>query len=86
LLTVKFKAGENTDMSNFAASSSALRALASEAESLLNQAKKYREEMEALPKTPEGDAQRQIYEKMIRDLLERSRRLSVTVTTSATSS
>ena len=72
-------------MSNFATSSSALRILASEAESLLTQAKKYREEMEALPKTSEFDAQRQIYEKMIRDLLERSRRLSETVTSSATS-
>ncbi len=73
-------------MSNFATSSSALRVLASEAESLLNQAKKYREEMEALPKNAEFEAQRQIYEKMIRDLLERSRRLSETVATSATSS
>jgi hypothetical protein len=73
-------------MSNFATSSSALKILASEAESLLTQAKKYREEMEALPKTPEYDAQRQIYEKMIRDLLDRSRRLSVTVTNNAATS
>ena len=68
---------------SFSTSTDSLRALASAAEALLNQAKKYRDEMEALPKTPEGEAQRQIYEKTIRDLLEQARKLSITVTTSA---
>ena len=72
-------------MSDFATSSSAWKALSSEAESLLNQAKQYRKEMEALPDTTEGKAKREVYEKMIRDLLERSRKLSVQVTTSASS-
>jgi hypothetical protein len=49
---------------------------------LLDQAKKYRAEMEKLP---ENDPGRKIYEQMIRDLLDRSRKLSVTVTTSASS-
>ena len=56
--------------------------LSSEAHSLLDQARKYRQEMEALP---QDDPRRPVYEKLILDLLERSRKLSVTVTTSASS-
>ena len=62
-------------MNNFTASS--MRVLISEAESMLNQAKKYRDEMEALPVV--GTPLYVVYEKIIRDLLEHSRRLSVTV-------
>ena len=47
--------------------------LSTEATSLLEQAKKYRALMEALP---EGDPNRSVYEGIIRDLLERSRRYS----------
>jgi hypothetical protein len=60
-----------------------LNILASEADSLLDQAKKYRAEMDALPA---GDPRREVYDKMIRDLLERSRRLSNAVTTSTSTS
>lgn len=59
-----------------------LGALASEAQSLYDQAKKYREEMEKLPP---GDTRREVYEKTIRDLLARARSLSVTVTNTASS-
>jgi hypothetical protein len=69
-------------ISNYTTNSS-LGLLNSEAISLLDQAKKYRAEMEKLPT---DDQRRQIYEQMIRDLLDRSRSLSVTVTTSASSS
>ncbi len=56
--------------------------LSSEAHSLLEQARKYRQEMEALP---QNDPRRPVYERLILGLLERSRKLSVTVTTSASS-
>lgn len=59
-----------------------LNILSSEADSILDQAKKYRVEMDALPA---NDPRRDVYEKMIRDLLERSRRLSITVTSTASS-
>jgi hypothetical protein len=63
-------------------SSTALNFLASEADSLLEQARKYRAEMEAL--APD-DPRREVYEKMILDYLERSRRLSSAVAVSAKS-
>lgn len=63
-------------------STSALKMLSSEADSILEQAKKYREEMEKLPANDPGRA---IYEKVIRDLLDRSRNLSTVVTSSASS-
>lgn len=59
-----------------------LSILSSEADSLLEQAKQYRADLEALP--PE-DPRREVYEKIIRDLLERSRRLSSEVTSIAKS-
>lgn len=64
-------------------SSDPLTVLSSEADSLLEQAKKYRMELEQLPS---GDPRREVYEKFIRDLLERSRRLSSAVTLTAKSS
>jgi hypothetical protein len=60
-----------------------LSLLASEAASLLSQAKKYREAMDALEP---NDVRRPVYEAMIRDLLERANRLSSVVTTTSTSS
>jgi len=57
--------------------------LSSEADSLLSQAKEYRKLMEALPV---NDPQRAVYEKIILDLLQRSRRMSVAVTSTASSS
>ena len=60
----------------------ALGFLTSEAQSLLAQAKKYRDEMNALP---EGDPRRGVYEKAIRDLVERANRISTAVTTTITS-
>jgi hypothetical protein len=59
-----------------------LTILASEADSLLEQAKKYRAELEALAP---NDPRRAVYETIIRDLLERSRRLSSAVTQTAKS-
>ena len=59
-----------------------LTILASEADSLLDQAKKYRAELEALAPS---DPRRAVYETIIRDLLERSRRLSSAVTQTAKS-
>lgn len=64
-------------------SSSSLGFLTSEADALLNQAKKYRQEMDALP---QGDTRREVYEKMIRELLDLSRKLSNKVMTSTSSS
>jgi len=61
-----------------------LSLLSSEAASLLEQARKYREIMDGLDLT---DPRREVYDQVIRDLLERSRRLSsVVVTTTASSS
>ncbi len=64
----------------------AYKVLSSEADSLIEQAEDYRLKMEKLPTGPEGDAQRAIYEAIIRDLLDRSRKLSTTVTSSASGS
>ncbi len=52
---------------------SSLNFLAAEADSLLEQAKKLRAEM---AKLPEGDARRPVYDGMIRELLDRSRKFS----------
>jgi hypothetical protein len=71
--------GHNGRMS----SKAPLTILASEADSLLDQAKKYRAELEALGP---DDSRRAVYETIIRDLLERSRRLSSAVTLTAKSS
>jgi hypothetical protein len=65
------------------ASSNALGLLSSEAGSLLDQAKTYRAMMEALGP---DDPRRSVYETVIRDLLERSRRLSSVVVTTSSSS
>jgi len=81
-------AGEdNFPMSRPSSTSTAtysLSLLSSEAASLLEQARKYREIMDGLDLT---DPRREVYDQVIRDLLERSRRLSsVVVTTTASSS
>lgn len=47
--------------------------LISEARELYEQAKKYREEMESLPA---DDPRRETYERIIRDLLDRSKKMS----------
>lgn len=60
-----------------------LAALLSEAQSLYQQAQKYREEMEKLPA---DDPRRPLYEQTILDLLARARHLSTTVTSTASSS
>lgn len=64
-------------------STSALKLLSSEADMILEQARKYRQEMEELP---ENDPRRELYQKFIRDLLEHSRKLSTVVTSTASSS
>jgi hypothetical protein len=56
-------------------------ALSNEAASLLEKAKQYRAEMDALP---ESDLRREVYEKIIRDLLRTSNTLSTAVITSVT--
>jgi len=60
----------------------ALGYLTSEAQSLLDQAKKYREMMNSLP---EGDSRREVYKQAIQDLVERANRISSNVTTTITS-
>ena len=69
--------------SSTAAANISLTTLASEAQSLYEQARRYREEMEKLPA---GDPRREVYEKTILDLLERARKMSETLTTTATNS
>lgn len=66
-------------------SAAALNILSSEATSLIEQAKRYKAMMDALPAGPEGDAQRKIYEQVINDLLDRSRRINFAITTSVNS-
>ena len=63
-------------------SNASLELLNSEASSLLDEAKKYRAEMDKLP---QGDPNRKVYEQIIRDLLKRSRKLSDSVSTTARS-
>ena len=65
-----------------ASTSASLGFLTSEADALLSQAKKYRQEMDALPP---GDTRREVYEKMIRELLDLSRKLSNKVVASTSS-
>jgi hypothetical protein len=60
----------------------ALGFLTSEAASLLQQAKVYRDEMNKLE---QNDPRREVYEKSIRDLVDRASRMSITVTTSTSS-
>ena len=72
-----------TRISSFGTSTSALKLLSSEADEILDQARAYRVEMDNLP---EGDVRREVYEKVIRDLLERSRKLSTVVTSTASKS
>ena len=55
-----------------------LKTISSEADSLLIKAEEYRSAMDALP---QEDARRDVYEKMILDLLKRSYRLAVSITT-----
>jgi cytochrome c-type biogenesis protein CcmH/NrfG len=65
-----------------ASTTASLSILSSEADSLLEQAKAYRVLMDQLPA---NDPKRQVYEQIIVDLLQRSQRISVAVTTSANS-
>jgi len=55
------------------ASNRPLEILSSEADSLLEQAKTYRREMDELP---DGDPRREVLARVIRDLLERSQKLN----------
>jgi len=57
----------------------ALNVLSLEATSLLDQAKAYRAKMDALSAADPGRA---IYDEVVRDLLQRSRRLSAALTVS----
>ena len=59
----------------------ALNVLSLEAMSLLDQAKVYRGKMDVLS---DEDPRRSVYDEMIRDLLQRSRRLSAALTVSVT--
>lgn len=63
-------------------SNAPLELLSSEAASLLDEAREYRAEMDKLPADDPG---RSIYERIIRNLLERSRRLSDSVSSTASS-
>lgn len=65
-----------------ATANTALGFLTAEAESLLAQARKYREEMNALPT---GDPRVEVYSRIIRDLVDRANRISSTVTTTVSS-
>jgi hypothetical protein len=66
--------------SSTATANVSLGLMVSEASSLLEQARKYRTEMDALP---ESDPRKEVYEKIIRDLLDRAQKLSVAVTSNA---
>ena len=61
----------------------ALNVLSLEATSLLDQAKVYRGKMDALSGE---DSRRAVYDEIIRDLLQRSRRLSAALTVSVSAS
>ena len=70
------------NMSSSAAANASLGMLASEAQSLYEKAKRLRQEMDKLP---QGDPQRALYEKAILELLDSARKLSATVTSTASS-
>lgn len=69
-----------TSMSSTSVATASLAMLSSEATSLLEAVKSYRAQMGDLP---DGDPRRAVYEQIIRDLLERSRRLSSFLATEA---
>ena len=73
----------STQTTSTSSANASLGLLASEAESLYAQAKRYREEMDKLPAE---DTSRAVYEKTILDLLARARNLSSSVITTARSS
>jgi hypothetical protein len=66
--------------SSAAVANVSITTLLKEAESLFQQAQKYREEMDKLPATE--TATKQLYEKLILEYLQRARSLSTAVTTS----
>jgi hypothetical protein len=68
--------------SSTATTTATLGFLNSEAALALQEAKKLREQLSALP---EGDPKRAILERTIQDLLDRSRRFSTIVTSTASS-
>lgn len=80
-----FYEADNDEMSNSSttATSTALGFLTTEASLALEQAKKLRDELNALPA---NDPKREVLEKTIQDLLDRSRRFSTIVTSTASSS
>jgi hypothetical protein len=61
----------------------ALGFMTAESASLLQQAKNYRDEMDKLPAE---DPRREVYNKAIRDLVDRANRMSITVTSTSSSS
>lgn len=69
--------------SSTATTTATLGFLTSEAALALQEAKRLREQLASLP---EGDPQRSVLEKAIQDLLDRSRRFSTVVTSTASSS
>ena len=73
----------NMSASSIAATTATLGFLTSEAELALQEAKRLREQLAALP---EGDPKRAFLERAIQDLLDRSRRFSTVVTSTAASS
>jgi intergrase/recombinase len=64
------------------AANATLGFLTSEAASLLQQAKSYRDEMNKLAA---DDPQRDVYQKAIRDLVDRANRMSITVLSTSAS-
>lgn len=66
--------------SSTSVASASLAMLSNEATSLLEAAKSYRAQMADLP---DSDPRRAVYEQIVRDLLERSRRLSSFLATEA---
>lgn len=78
-----FKEGHKFAMAFTTTSSTTLTALTVEAETLLEKAKRYRAEMESLPP---NDERREVYEKLIRELLSASQTISANVSVSVSSS
>jgi hypothetical protein len=64
-------------MPNIPMSGSSLSTLSSAASDIVDRAKLYRQEMDKLP---EGDSRREVYEKLIRELLKTANTISYAVT------
>lgn len=72
-----------TTVSSTSTAISSLSLITEEATSMLDQVKRYREELASLPA---DDPRRAVYESIIRDLIDRSRRLSSFITTTRANS